>query len=190
MVAAILLGGGIYALVTLGVGVVLPYPELLAANHVWTTGYVARFTLGSVGSIILALTVLAAILTGINGFYIATSRLLFGMARAKFLPECFNRVHHKHHSPHCTVVFTMIVALTASWFGREALNWVVDMSAIGTVIAYGFTGSEGDLPYRARFFPVGTEREIYKRKYTDKNDIVQRVLKASNYDAFFAYERI
>ena len=86
MVAAILLGGGIYALVTLGVGVVLPYPELLAANHVWTTGYVARFTLGSVGSIILALTVLAAILTGINGFYIATSRLLFGMARAKFLP--------------------------------------------------------------------------------------------------------
>ena len=101
--------------------------------------YVAKFTLGSVGSIILALTVLAAILTGINGFYIATSRLLFGMARAKFLPECFNRVHHKHHSPHCTVVFTMIVALTAPWFGREALNWVVDMSAIGTVIAYGFT---------------------------------------------------
>ena len=33
----------------------------------------------------------------------------------------------------------MIVALTAPWFGREALNWVVDMSAIGTVIAYGFT---------------------------------------------------
>ncbi len=139
MVAAILLGGAIYALVTLGVGVVLPYPELLAANHVWTTGYVANFTLGSVGSIILALTVLAAILTGINGFYIATSRLLFGMARAKFLPECFNKIHPEHHCPHCTVVFTMIVALTAPWFGREALNWVVDMSAIGTVIAYGFT---------------------------------------------------
>ena len=56
MVAAILLGGAIYALVTLGVGVVLPYPELLAANHVWTTGYVANFTLSSVGNIILTLS--------------------------------------------------------------------------------------------------------------------------------------
>ena len=28
------------------------------------------------------------------------------------------------------------------------------------------------------------EREIYKRKYTDKSDIVQRVLKASNCNSY------
>lgn len=139
MVAAILLGAGMYALVTLGVGIVLPYPELLAANHVWATGYVAKLTLGNVGSAILALAVLAAILTGINGFYIATSRLLFGMARSKFLPEWFCGIHPHYHTPHRSIIFTMCVALIAPWFGREALNWIVDMSAIGTVIAYGFT---------------------------------------------------
>ena len=139
MVAAILLGAFLYALVTLGVGVVMPYPQLLAENHVWATGHVAKMTLGDTGSIILALAVLAAICTGINGFYIATSRLLFGMARSKFLPSWFGEVHPRFHSPHKAIAFTIGVTLIAPWFGREALNWVVDMSAIGTVIAYGFT---------------------------------------------------
>lgn len=139
MVGAILFGAALYALVTLGVAVVLPYQQLLAENHVWATGYVAHLTLGKVGSIILALAVLAAIFTGINGFYIATSRLLFSMARSKYLPEWFDKLHPKYHSPHRAILFVMGFTLIAPWFGREALNWVVDMSAIGTVIAYGFT---------------------------------------------------
>ena len=33
----------------------------------------------------------------------------------------------------------MVISLTAPWFGREVLGWVVDMSSIGAAIGYGYT---------------------------------------------------
>ena len=139
MVVAIICGAACYALVTLGVGMVIPYPELLAMNSPWATGTVAVMTMGKAGTLVLAIAVLAAILTGMNGFYIATSRLIFSMARSKFLPGWFARVHPKFHSPCNAIMFCAGTCLIAPWFGREALNWVVDMSAVGTVVAYALT---------------------------------------------------
>lgn len=139
MIVAILCGAAMYALVTLGVGMVIPYPELLAMNSPWATGTIAVMTMGKAGTMVLAIAVLAAILTGMNGFYIATSRLIFSMARSKFLPAWFARVHEKFHTPCNAIAFCAGTCLIAPWFGREALNWVVDMSAVGTVIAYALT---------------------------------------------------
>lgn len=139
MVVAIICGAAMYSLMTLGVGMVIPYPELLARNSSWATGEVAVMTMGRTGTAILAVAVLSAILTGMNGFYIATSRLIFSMARSKFLPAWFGRVHPKYHSPCNAIAFCAGICLIAPWFGREALNWVVDMSAVGTVIAFGLT---------------------------------------------------
>ena len=33
----------------------------------------------------------------------------------------------------------MAISLTAPWFGREVLGWIVDMSSIGAAIGYGYT---------------------------------------------------
>ena len=139
MLGAILCGAAIYALVTLAVAAVMPYEDLLASKPVWATGTIAEIALGRAGGIILAVAVLAAILTGINGFFIASSRLIFGMSRAGFLPAWFSRVHPKYHSPQNALLFGTGLCVLAPWFGRETLGWVVDMSAVGTVIAYGFT---------------------------------------------------
>lgn len=139
MLVAIIMGAVLYALVTLSVAVVIPYTELLAQKPVWAAGTIAEMTMGRIGSFVLALAVLGAICSGINGFYIASSRLIFGMARSRFLPQWFGEVHPVFHTPHNAIIFTIAMSLLAPWCGREALSWVVDMSAIGTVIAYGFT---------------------------------------------------
>lgn len=139
MIVAILLGSFFYGVVTVAVAYVMPYKEMLAMNPVWATGFIAEMTMGKAGGVVLAVAVLAAICTGINGFYIATTRLIFGMARANFLPSWFGAVHEKYGTPHNAVLFTIGLVLIAPWFGREALDWVVSMSAVGTVIAYAFT---------------------------------------------------
>lgn len=139
MLGAILCGAAIYGLVTLAVAVVMPYADLLASKPVWATGTIAEISLGRAGGVILAVAVLAAILTGINGFFIASSRLIFGMSRAGFLPEWFSRIHPQYHTPRNALLFSTALCVIAPWFGRETLGWVVDMSAVGTVIAYGFT---------------------------------------------------
>ena len=139
MVWAILLGALCYGVVTLATAYVLPYKELLASNPAWATGSIARLSMGTIGAYVLAIAVACAICTGINGFFIATTRLIFGMARAGFLPEWFSRVHTTYKSPHNAVVFATAVCLIAPWFGRQALDWIVSMSAIGTVVAYAVT---------------------------------------------------
>lgn len=139
MVVAIIGGASLYGIVTLAVSIVTPYPELLASKPVWAMGTVAEMAMGRAGSIILALAVVAGICTGINGFYIATSRLIFGMARAKFLPSWFGQVHPTYNTPANAILFTIVLSLIAPWFGRQALSWVVDMSSVGTILAYGFT---------------------------------------------------
>ncbi len=141
MLLAITCGIIVYAFVTLAVAIVIPYPELIILDTPWHTGYVADLALGSYGTLFLAMAVVAGILTGINGFYVASSRLLFSMGRAKILPNWFSKIDEKHNTPKNALVFTLAFVLIAPFFGREVLDWVVSMSAIGTIIAYLFASA-------------------------------------------------
>lgn len=139
MLLSIICGAVLYTLVTLCVAGYIPYKELLAQNHAWATGWVADQVFGRFGGVALTVPVLAGILTGMNGFFMATTRLLFSMGRSKFLPGFFASVHPRYNTPCKSVLFTLALCLVAPWFGRAALGWIVDMSAIGTAIAYLFT---------------------------------------------------
>ncbi|MDO4418417.1 MAG: amino acid permease, partial [Eubacteriales bacterium] len=79
------------------------------------------------------------ILSGIIGFYMATSRLLYSMSREKVLPAWFGRLHPGYKTPANAIVFVLVIALAAPFFGRTALGWIVDMSSIGAAIGYGYT---------------------------------------------------
>nr|WP_289037973.1 amino acid permease [uncultured Allobacillus sp.] len=111
-------------------------------------------TLGIVGPSILVIALTMGIFTGLNGFTISPSRLLFAMSRAKIIPSQFSKLHPKYNTPHFSIIFTVVIAMIAPWFGREALLWVVDMSSIGVTIAYFYTC------YTA----------FYLYKWSDKND--------------------
>lgn len=109
------------------------------AQVIWGTGEVINNAVGKVGVFILAIAVLMGVLTGLNGFYMSSSRLLFAMSRAKVLPEVFSKVHPVYKTPYVGVIFTCLLILAAPWFGRQALLWVVDMSSTGVSIAYFYT---------------------------------------------------
>jgi len=95
--------------------------------------------LGTAGVVFLGIAVLGAILSGIIGFYMATSRLLYSMAKEKVLPNWFGELHAKYKTPAHAITFVLIIALIAPFFGRTALGWIVDMSSIGAAIGYGYT---------------------------------------------------
>lgn len=139
MLISIIVGAILYALVTLAVGGYMPYPELLARKYAWDAGWISEQVFGRFGGVALSVPVLAAILAGMNGFFMATTRLLFSMGRSKFLPEFFAEVHPSHNTAWKSVIFTLILTLIVPWFGRAALLWIVDMSAIGTALAYLYT---------------------------------------------------
>lgn len=147
MVIAIFCGVLLYSLVMLGVALAIPYPELLAkmdamraaGGHAWATGEVATMAFGKFGAIVLACAVFGAVCTGINGFFIASSRLLLAMSRGRILPAWFGRIHPTYRTPYNAIIFTIILALLTPFAGRSAVAWTVDMSSVGTGIGYLFT---------------------------------------------------
>lgn len=107
MINSIVCGALLYALVLIAVAIIIPYTDLLGQNHSWTTGAVANMAFGRFGGVILAIPVMAGIFTGMNGFFMATTRLLFSMGRGKFLHPWFVKVHPKHGTPTNAVLFTL-----------------------------------------------------------------------------------
>ncbi len=139
MALAILAGAAMYVAVILATGLVAPWRELVEGGHLWPTGVTVAASLGKWGTGFLSIAVVTAIFTGINGFFLASSRLLFSMGRARILPPWFGSVHRSHGTPHHAILFTGITSLMAPWFGREVILWVVDMAALGTAIGYLYT---------------------------------------------------
>ena len=139
MVISVVAGALLYVIVTLATAVVRPWPAMLADHPAWMTGAAVQSSLGTFGLAVLVVAIVAAIFTGINGFFLASSRLMFSMARARVLPAFFSRIRVDRGTPAGAVLFAAGLALVAPWFGRQALVWIVDMSALGTAFGYGYT---------------------------------------------------
>lgn len=140
MVSAILVAAILYIAVCAVTAVGFePWQELLAQRHNWPTGYVVRNTLGLAGIIILGIAMFCAVISGMNAFYISTSRLMYAMANEGSLPKWFGKLAPKHGTPRNAIIFTMIMSLFAPWFGREILLWIVDMTSVGAAIVFAYT---------------------------------------------------
>lgn len=141
MIIAILFGTFVYiANNTITALVIKNWPEYIAEGGRWPLLYATQQILGkTAGSIIVGVAVLSAILSGIMGFYMASSRLIFSMGREGYLPKRFGTVDKKHSVPQFAILFCLIISLVGPFLGRNALSWFVDMASIGTSIGFGFT---------------------------------------------------
>ena len=116
------------------------WPDRVMAGD-WVVLVAAEELLGMFGKVLVGLGVSCAVLSGIMGFYLASSRLMYSMSRDGYLPEWFGMVDPRYGTPKNAMIFCIIVSLSGPILGREALGWFVDMSAIGASIGYFFTSA-------------------------------------------------
>lgn len=139
MVIAIIFGCFVYTSNNAVAAVALEnWPERVMAGD-WVLLIAAEELLGGFGKVLIGLGVSCAVLSGIMGFYLASSRLMYSMSRDGYLPKWFGKVDAKYGTPKNAMIFCIIVSLSGPILGREALGWFVDMSAIGASIGYFFT---------------------------------------------------
>ena len=140
MISAILVAAilyiGVCAVTAVGIE---PWQDLLARRNNWPTGFVVRNTIGLAGIIVLGTAMFCAVISGMNAFYISTSRLMYAMAKEGSLPKWFEKLSHKYGTPINAILFTMVMSLFAPWFGREILIWIVDMTSVGAAIVFAYT---------------------------------------------------
>ena len=140
MITAIIMAAVLYIAICAVTAVgVEPWQDLLAQKNNWPTGYVVRNVLGIAGIIVLGVAMFCAVVSGMNAFYISTSRLMYAMAKEGSLPKWFETLSPKYGTPVNAILFTMVMSLFAPWFGREILLWIVDMTSVGAAIVFAYT---------------------------------------------------
>lgn len=109
------------------------------AQSAWATGSAVEQIMGKMGLVLLTLAVSMGVLTGLNGFYLAASRVILTMGRSQMLPSAFSKLHPKYQTPYVAIYSILAVCLISPWFGRSALLWIVDMTSVGIAMSFFYT---------------------------------------------------
>lgn len=142
MIIAIIFGCFVYTVNnTIAAAALENWPELIVNSEStpWLLLAAAERLLGVAGKVLVGIAVSCAVLSGIMGFYLASSRLMYSMSKDGYLPKSFSNIDEKYGTPKNAIIFCIIISLSGPVLGREALGWFVDMSAIGASIGFMFT---------------------------------------------------
>lgn len=138
-ILSIILGCIVYNILLIVTASTFTQEVIINGQLNWATGQAVEILFGKIGFYCLGVALLMAIIGGVNGYYLTASRLIYAMARSKALPKTFAKLTKKRGTPKNAILFIMAFSMIAPLFGRGVLLWIVDMSAIGATIGYGYT---------------------------------------------------
>lgn len=139
LLAAVVIATGLYICVNTVTAIYMPWTEMLENKPFWATGTAIEAVMGKPGLLIIGIAMFAAVLSSMNGSYLAASRVMYSMSKMEALPEWFGMLDEKYCTPKHGILFVAALALVTPWFGREVLGWIVDMTSVGGSIAFGIT---------------------------------------------------
>ncbi|MHC1604935.1 MAG: APC family permease [Candidatus Methanofastidiosia archaeon] len=112
----------------------MPFDQIIETEMVSAT--IAGALYGRGAQYAIALANFFALATCLNGFWLASSRLLYSMGRARILPRQFDRLN-KHHVPstaNWTILAVVLFFIAIS--GTDWLPYLFTLMAIGVSITY------------------------------------------------------
>ena len=104
------------------------------------TFFSAKALMGTLGSVVLGLTALGAIVTGLVGNTVASTRLIYAMAQDDMMPRWFGKLN-ENRVPRNAIAFVTGISMLLPFFGRTAISWIVDVTTVGATIAYAYTSA-------------------------------------------------
>ena len=134
--------GGFYSLMILATGMAMPWQEFVgqarpAVSVMFKTLYPGWF--GIVMYWVSLIAALAGLFSTWNGCYIACSRVVLGMGRARLLPEFFSRVHPKYHTPMGGNILCAIATLAGPFVGIGLIDPLTVIGSTAFVVGWFFT---------------------------------------------------
>ena len=78
------------------------------------------------------------IMTTWNGFFLAGTRVMFSMGRARLLPPFFSRRHPHFGTPKNIVIATSCICIFCLFLGSNALNWLMTLTSFCIMVTYLF----------------------------------------------------
>lgn len=136
---AIIFGAIIYNLLNIITALGVNHQQL--SDSSWATGVSVKALVGNGVFYFLAIAMFGAVVSGLNGFFISSTRLITSMS-ADYSIGGVSEIKNEGgtvHIPKWIIYFIAICAMVVPFFGRTALLWFVDLSSVGASIAYFMT---------------------------------------------------
>ena len=132
---SILFGALIYSLLNLIAG--FSFSPLEAKSTNWAVADSVIKTTGYVGFSFMLIALWAAINGGINGFMIASSKLVASLSDNNIMDKKYSVKNTNGVYPYA-IAFVSGVSLLTPWIGREVILYIVDISSVLAAVAYGY----------------------------------------------------
>ena len=91
--------------------------------------------LGKAGFYIMLIALAAAVIGGINGFMIASSKLVASLSERKHLGPKYSIKNDKGVQPYA-ILFVCAISLIGAFVGRRVIIYIVDMASVLAAVAY------------------------------------------------------
>lgn len=140
---AIIIGALIYNGLNFITAFGVSHSELEAVS--WQTGEAVRSLVGNGLFYLLAVAMFGAVISGLNGFFIGSSRLVLSMSQDydigshPVVDKKADNIQQAVNIPKWIILFIGGCSLIVPFLGRNALLWFVDLSSVGASVAYFVT---------------------------------------------------
>ncbi|MFX1489651.1 MAG: APC family permease [Promethearchaeota archaeon] len=132
IIYSILITTVLYCLTAISVVSILPYSDVATVDA--PLNVVVSAVLGPVGGIVMTLIALFATANTVLIMLIVTSRMMYGMARDKALPEGLSKISPKFRTPTISVFVTMILTLIPIFVANISI--VAHATVLGVLITF------------------------------------------------------
>ena len=124
-----------YVLVVLAAGMVTPWQGLVSEKLPTAAAFQSAFESPWLAKLVLCAGVIG-LLTSWNGFFLAGSRVLFSLGRARIIDSRFGEVHARYGTPVQAILFSGLVTAVAACLGRGALLAFVNVGSFCISVAF------------------------------------------------------
>ncbi|HFI0239795.1 TPA: APC family permease [Streptococcus suis] len=121
----------------LNVMTALAYSPSQASQLDWALGSAILEHAGWVGFVGLCLALFAAVVGGINGFLVGSSRVLASLATHGLLPAHFAK-ENQYEIPVNALRFVTVVSILMPFLGRSVISYIVDLSSLMAAVTYAY----------------------------------------------------
>lgn len=138
MVTLVAIAMGVFVYAALNLIAALSFNPQLATQSSFAVADSIIYRLGNFGFYSMLIALFAAIVGGINGFMIASSRMVVALAKYKILPIYFE--DKVKNVPVNALKFVCIISVLAPLLGRNVILYIVDVSSLLAAIVYLYVG--------------------------------------------------
>jgi len=138
IIVSILAGVGFYCVVIFALSTCMPWRSAAALELPTADVFSAAFEYGWVTTLVL-IAAFFGLITSLNGFFLASCRVIFAAGRGGLLPRWFGEVDERYHTPKNAIIFSGIIALAGPFIGRSSLLPIVTVGSLAFVCAWGIT---------------------------------------------------